>query len=124
LSLVSLTFGERRNNFSRYSEIEVLTPADCIKIDPNVENRLEVVKSCFFFKHNEPYIVGNIVSGVVAENMRGKLNGKEFEIVEVNSKYGCIGKKGMTIGLMVKGLTNEQIAKGATITFEPLNGVQ
>jgi hypothetical protein len=64
--------------------------------------------------------VANIVSGVVSEKMRGLLNGKSFEIMELNSKYGNAGiaKKGMTIGLMVKGLENETIEKGTTIVFE------
>ena len=120
MSLISLTFGERRNSFSIAPQIQVTRPADCIKIIPGVENRVEVVKSCFFYQHNEPYIVANIVSGVVSEKMKGTLNGKSFEILELNSKYGNAGmaKKGMTIGLMVKGLENETIEKGATIVFE------
>lgn len=120
MSLISLTFGEKRNSFSWQPEIQVIRPADCIKIVPGVENKAEVVKSCFFYQHNEPYIVANIVSGVVSEKMRGTLNGKSFEIVELNSKYGNAGiaKKGMTIGLMVKGLENETIQKGTTIVFE------
>jgi hypothetical protein len=120
MSLISLTFGDRKNNFSCGPEIQVTRPSDCIKAIPGVENRVEVVKSCFFYKQNEPYIVANIVSGVVSEKMTGSLNGKSFEIVELNSKYGNAGiaKKGMTIGLMVKGLENEAIPKGTTISFE------
>lgn len=120
MSLVSLTFGEKRNSFSVAPCIQVTRPADCIKVDPNIENKMEVVKSCFFFKHNEPYIVGNIVSGVVSEKMRGTVNGKSFDIIELDSKYGDAGiaKKGMTIGLSVKGLTNENIDKGTVIVFE------
>lgn len=120
MSLISLTFGEKRNSLSWQPEIQVIRPADCIKIIPGVENKAEVVKSCFFYQQNEPYIVANIVSGVVSEKMKGKLNGKSFEIVELNSKYGNAGiaKKGMTIGLMVKGLENETIQKGTTIVFE------
>jgi GTPase len=79
------------------------------------------VKSCFFYKHNEPYIVGNIVSGVIAEKMTGEINGKSFEVIELNSKYGDAGiaKKGMTVGICVKGLENESIQKGAVIVFKP-----
>lgn len=119
MSLVSLTFGEKRNSFSVSAAIQVTRPADCIKIDPNIENRLEVVKSCYFFKNNEPYIVGNIVSGAVAERMRGTVNGKSFEVIELDSKYGDAGiaKKGMTVGLSVKGLENETIEKGTSILF-------
>jgi hypothetical protein len=120
MSLISLTFGEKRNNFSVAPCIQVVRPADCIKIEPGVENKVEVVKSCFFFKNNEPYIVGNIVSGVVSEKMRGTVNGKSFEVIELDSKYGSAGiaKKGMTIGLSVKGLEHEIIEKGAMICFE------
>ncbi len=121
MGLVSLTFGEKRNSFSVASAIQVIRPADCIKIDPAIENRLEVVKSCFFFKHNEPYIVGNIVSGAVAQGMQGTVNGKSFEIIELDSKYGSAGiaKKGMSVGLSVKGLENEIIERGTEIVFSP-----
>ncbi len=123
MSLVSLTFGEKRNNFTNTGiAIQIIRPSDCIKIDPNAENKIEVVKCCFFFKTNEPYIVGNIISGAVCERMRGTVNGKEFEIIELDSKYGDAGKakKGMSIGLTVKGLENEIIEKGTVIDFKLL----
>lgn len=121
VSLVSLTFGERRNNFTNTGiAIQVIRPADCIKIDPNAENKIEVVKSCIFFQKTEPYIVGNVVSGAICEQMRGTVNGKEFEIIELDSKYGAAGKakKGMTVGLTVKGLEREEIQKGTVIEFK------
>ena len=120
MSLVSLTFGERRNNFAWAPHIQVMRPSDNIKADPCVENKIEVLKSCFFYKHDEPYIVGNIISGVVSDKMRGVVNGKCFEIEELNSKYGDAGiaKQGMTIGIMARGLKNEEIQKGAVIVFQ------
>ena len=120
MSLISLTFGEKRNCFSVAPQVQVTRPADCIKIEEGVENRIEVVKSCFFFKQNEPYIVGKNVSGAVAERMRGTINGKCFEIIDLDSKYGNAGiaKEGMVIGLSVRGLENETIEKGAFITFK------
>ncbi|MCX6798713.1 MAG: hypothetical protein NTW59_01285 [Candidatus Diapherotrites archaeon] len=131
MSLVSLTFGDKRNCFSVLPQIQVTRPSDCIKIDPSIENKVEVLKSCFFYKHNEPYIVANITSGIVAEKMFGEVNGKTFEVTELNSKYGDAGiaKQGMTIGICVKGLENEIIQKGAVILFrqcqeQPPLGVQ
>lgn len=120
MSLISLTFGDRKNNFSVSPEIQVTRPSDSIKVDPSVENKFEVVKSSFFFQQNEPYIVGNIVSGVVAQGMRGKVNGRNFEIVELDSKYGSAGiaKEGMSVGISVNGLGSELIGKGTIIVFE------
>ncbi|MFH1664230.1 MAG: hypothetical protein ABH986_05520 [archaeon] len=120
MSLISLTFGNKKNSFSVSSAIQIVRPADCLVSKAGIENTVRVVKSCFFFKQKEPYIVANIVSGIVSEKMCGTVNGRNFEIVELESKYGDAGiaKKGMTIGLMVKGLENEVIESGSTISFE------
>ncbi len=120
MSLTALTFGNKKNSFSVSSAIQITRPSDFIVSNSNEENSAKVIKSCFFFQQVEPYILANVVSGVVSEKMYGTINGKKFEIVELESKYGDAGiaKKGMTIGLIVKGLEHETIESGTTILFE------
>ncbi|MBU2476759.1 hypothetical protein KKG83_04775 [Candidatus Micrarchaeota archaeon] len=120
MSLTALTFGKKKNSFSASAVIQITRPSDLIVSHSNEENSAKVIKSCFFFQQNEPYILANVVSGVVSEKMYGVIDGKKFEIVELESKYGYegIAKKGMTIGLIVKGLEREIIESGTTILFE------
>ena len=47
--------------------------------------------------------------------MKGLCNGIEFTVEEVNSKYGSIAKAGMTVGIVVKGISKEQINAGEVI---------
>lgn len=117
MSLVSLTFGSNRQQMSVGKTVEVIRPWDSIRIDPAVENRLEVKKVSTFLNFDFPYIIGEILQGAVCEGMKGTCNGIEFTVEEVNSKYGSIAKAGMTIGIVVKGISKEQINAGEVITL-------
>lgn len=118
MSLVSLTFGSGKSEFSVKAPISVLTPEDQIAIDPAVENRLEIKKACQFLGHTDVYLVGQIVSGVVTNSMKGQVNGLDFEIVELESKIGHrIAKTGMTVGLTVRGIQKDLFKQGSIVTF-------
>ena len=120
MSLISLTFGNGKNKFSVTHAIEVIQPWHNIKARDGVENRLIVKKICSFYKLSEKYIVGEIVSGVVGEGMVGKINGKEFKILELNCKLkdAPIAKTGMTIGILVEGIEETDAPKESAIVFE------
>ncbi|MBN2067899.1 MAG: hypothetical protein JW744_05515 [Candidatus Diapherotrites archaeon] len=118
MSLFTLTFGSGREK-PVYSEIEVVRPSDSIRVDPSKENKVEVKKACTFFKCPGVYIVGEVVSGVVKENMVGSCNGKQFEIEEVEGKFGNAGKEGMNIGMSVSGISLEDLKKGDVISLSP-----
>jgi len=123
MSLISLTFGNgngNKNKFSVREEIEIIQPWHSIKVDENTENKLLVKKVCSFYKLEEKYIVGEIVSGVVKEGMFGKSNGKQFRVIELNCKMkdAPIAKAGMTVGLLVEGIEESDIAKDSEIVFE------
>lgn len=117
MSLVSLTFGTGKSEFSVKPAISVINPWDRIKVDPNVENKVEIKKVCQFLGCEEVYIVGQITSGVVSDQMNGLIKGSMFEIVELESKYRGVAKQGMTVGLLVKGVSKDQFCRGDTLTF-------
>lgn len=118
MSLVSLTFGVGKSEFSVKAPIQVLTPEDQIQILPGVENKAQIKKACQFLGHSDVYLVAQVTSGVVANTMKGEVNGQGFEIVELESKYGHrIAKQGMTIGLTVRGITKEAFKEGSQISF-------
>jgi hypothetical protein len=118
MSLVSLTFGEGKSEFSVKAPIQVLTPEDQIQIKPGIENKAQIKKACQFLGHTDVYLVAQIVSGVVANTMKGDINGRGFEIVELESKYGHrIAKQGMTIGLTVRGISKDAFTEGCQISF-------
>lgn len=118
MSLVSLTFGNGKSEFSVKAAIQVLTPEDQIQVKPGVENRAMVKKACQFLGHTDVYLVAQITSGVIANTMKGEIQGQGFEIVELESKYGHrMAKQGMTIGLTVRGISKDAFKTGAQINF-------
>ena len=123
MSLISLTFG-RGKEAPSCSEIEIDSPVRRIKIDNSAENKIEVLKACTFFKARFVYIVGQIVSGVVKEQMVGSCNGKQFCIDEVESKIGNAGKQGMNVGLSVTGIQLDDVKKGDVISLMARQQVQ
>lgn len=116
MSLVSLTFG-RGKNVPICSEIEVTRPIDMIKSGPACESKVEVIKACTFFNASFVYIVGQILSGVVREDMVGNCNGKQFSISEVESKLGNAAKEGMNVGICANGIDLNDVKKGDVITI-------
>lgn len=118
MSLISLTFGEGKSEFSVKAPIQVITPEDQIQIKPDVENKVQIRKACQFLGHSDVYVVAQVVSGVVANTMKGEVDGRYFEIVELESKIGHrIAKQGMTIGLTVRGISKDAFKKGCHVTF-------
>ncbi len=100
------------------SGIQVTTPADLITINPEVENKVEIKKACQFLGHSDVYLVAQIMSGVISHKMKGYVEGKSFDIVELESKLGSrIAKEGMTIGLTVRGLPRDSFDKGKVVSF-------
>ena len=123
MSLVSLTFGNdngKRNRFSVQPEIEVIQPWHHFHEMAGIENRLLIKKVCSFYKRAEMYLIGEIVSGVVKEGMKGKINGKEFKVLELESKMkgAPIAGQGMTIGLTIDGISYNEIQKNNVVIFE------
>jgi hypothetical protein len=123
MSLAALTFGAGKQSFSVPTMMHVFYPKDSIKIDPNVENKIQVLKVSTFYNTNDIYIIGQVISGVVKDNMSFCVNGKKICVPEIDSKLKGVAKQGMNLGFSLQGITAEEIAKGTVldITHEQIN---
>ena len=118
MSLISLTFGKDRQSFS--SElISISTPMDNVKVNPHDSNTVKVRKVCQFLGDKNLYLVCEVVSGAICEHMVGNYEGKSLELLEIDSKYphSTLAKKGMSVGLTVKGLCKGDIRSGEELNF-------
>ena len=117
MSLVSLTFSDGNQSFSVPSMMHVFHPRDNIKVDPLMENKLQIVKVCTFFNKPTVYVVGQVVSGVVKEKMVCKVKEKHVLVSEVDSRLGGVGKEGMTVGFDLEGISAAELSKGVILSF-------
>lgn len=119
MSLITLTFSPKTTVAPHVqSEVSIVSPQDQIMDIPNEENRVKIKKSCQFLGLSDVYLVAEIVSGVVSSDMKGSVNGRNIQIVELESKLGNrIAKKGMLVGLTVRGLPKESFQKDGFVTF-------
>lgn len=117
MSLVSLTFGNKRQSFST-DLISISTPVDNLKINPDEANTVKVKKVCQFLGDKNIYMVCEVVSGVICEQMVGNYEGNAVRILELDSKYPTkIAGKGMHAGLTVTGIRKCDVNKGDEINF-------
>ncbi|MEK6942053.1 MAG: hypothetical protein AABW85_04315 [archaeon] len=114
MSLITLTFGDKQKANS-YKFKEVSKPLDAIKTDET--GKLEVKKINQFFGERNVYVIGEVTSGVLSEQMKAKFGEKTCLLVEVESKVGNKAKKGMHAGLMLAGIEKEDVAIGQVIDF-------
>ncbi|MFH1225648.1 MAG: hypothetical protein V1676_07680 [Candidatus Diapherotrites archaeon] len=119
MSLVSLTFGKGKQDFSVRAPIKITQPYESFHAKAGEENKLEVVKVCKFYKLDDIYVVGKIVSGVVGENMAAVVNGKNCQVLELTCKYkgAPIAGSGMTVGVMLRGAESSAIERGGLLQF-------
>jgi len=118
MSLISLTFGDKRQSFSTEMS-SISTPLDRMEVDPNETSAVKVRKVCQFLGDPNLYLVCEVVSGAITEQMIGNCEGKSLEIQEIDSKYphSKIAKKGMTVGLSVSGVRKSDVNKDHVINF-------
>ncbi|MDD5163268.1 MAG: hypothetical protein PHD95_03610 [Candidatus ainarchaeum sp.] len=119
MSLAGLTFGVGKQSFSVPPMMHVFYPKDSIKIDPNVENKLQVIKVSSFYNTDDIYVVAQVISGVVKDNMSFSINGKKILVPEIESKLKGVAKQGMNVGFSLQGIAVEEIAKGAVLDMKP-----
>lgn len=119
MSLITLTFGHK-GIIHATPHAAISTPEDRIneKIQENTFGSVTIEKTCKFFGQDDVYIVAKVNEGFVSNSMKATLNGQEVEVVGVDSKYGSSAKKGMMIGISVKGIDRSQLPKGTTLKFE------
>ena len=118
MSLISLTFGEKKQSYS--TELtSISTPLDRMEVNPNEDSAVKVRKVCQFLGDPNLYLVCEVISGAITEQMIGKCEGKPLEIQGIDSKYphAKIAKKGMTVGLSVSGVRKSDVNKDHIINF-------
>ncbi|MCR4334987.1 MAG: hypothetical protein NUV57_00430 [archaeon] len=120
MSLVTLTFGNRAANASPSTFIS--TPEERILQKLNqiggAKGEAIIRKACRFYSQEDVYIVAEVTEGFLSNNMAAFYNGKQLEIVDVESKYGHNAKKGMTVGLTVRGISEDELQKDSILNFE------
>lgn len=124
MSLVTLAFGNKnRASTGTGTHISVSTPSDRIARamtkSENAKGEVLVRKACMFYGLDDIYVVAEVQDGFVCEGMKAFSNSnKEYELIALESKYGTNAKKGMTVGLTFKGISEEDFPIGSTIRLE------
>jgi len=120
MSLITLTFGGRGTAYSTTPHTFISTPeARMNERILNGETGLAVVKkACRFYSQEEIYVVAEVKEGILGNNMVASFNGKKVELIDVESKFGHSAKKGMTVGITIKGICENDIKLGDTLEFE------
>ncbi|GEM_PF-3475793 len=113
MSLVSLTFGSGKMPSVSSVRMFVQKPLSNLQVNPNEENLVEIIKTSQFFGHENVYVIAQVVSGVLLQNMRLNVNGRECQIGDIESKFGVSNaKKGMVVGFYILGADKEAVQKG------------
>ncbi len=123
MSLISLTFGDKKNSHRDYSQHNsISTPGSRLsqKIEQTCFAHGEgiIKKTCQFYAQDDVFALIEVTNGLVAENMLAFVDNKPIQMVELESKYGNNAKKGMVVGITFKGITENELEKGKTISFK------
>jgi len=120
MSLVTLTFGNKTHTASPHAFIS--TPEERIiqKLNQLRTTKGEAIikKACRFYSQEDIYVVAEVTEGFLSTNMTAFYNGKELDIIDVESKYGHSAKKGMIVGLTLKGISEDELQKDSILSFE------
>ena len=96
MSLISLTFGDRGNCYSETPHTLISTPG--ITMNEKSQNtgakaQAIIRKICKFYSQKDVYVVAEVINGFIGEDMHASLNGKNMELLEIESKFGHSAKK-------------------------------
>ena len=121
MSLITLTFGDRGNCYSETPHTLISTPETAIANKAQsigAKAQAIIRKTCNFYSQKDIYVIAEVINGFIGQDMQATLNGKRMELLEIESKFGHSAKKGMTVGLTLKGISKEELKTGETIFFE------
>ncbi|MCD6434489.1 MAG: hypothetical protein J7L14_02670 [Candidatus Diapherotrites archaeon] len=118
MSLITLTFAKKDCYIAKEHTL-------IVKPGQNLRNSSEravvkITKVCSFYNVEEPYLLGEVVSGVLSEDMVAEINGKLVRIETMDSKYEGVAKEGMRVGIMLTGIKSEEIPKEGVLEFGKL----
>ena len=118
MSIVSLLSDKEKNNIMRLQHIEIISPQMTALKQIKPENKVKLIKVCNFANVKEEiYFVATVLTGAIIEGMTANYKGKTIEILEVESKLGNVAKTGMQTGILVSGVTKEEVDQNAEIVF-------
>ena len=122
MSLTTLTFANGRNDFYNSTNALVSTPESRLSQRMMREGAGKgtavVKKACRFYSHDDVFILAEVEDGFVAERMKANFDGREINIVSLESKYGRAAKKGMMVGMSVQGVHEDDLPVGSKLNFE------
>ena len=123
MSLVTLTFGSKRNDFSGSSHVMISSPETRMNqgmAKSGVKGKLLVKKACRFYSHDNIFVVAEVADGFIAEKMTAQMDDRKIQIVEVESKYGHNAKKGMSVGVFLSGIDETELQAGSVLDFQSM----
>ncbi len=122
MSLISLTFANGRSDAYIGHSPMVSTPESRLNQRMNREGAGKgiaiVKKACRFFSHDDVFVLAEVQDGYVAEKMKANFDGRDVQIISLESKYGRSAKKGMIVGMSVSGVHEDELPSGSTLNFE------
>ena len=122
MSLVTLTFGTKKNGYSDSHNAVISTPSSRMNQRmggmPIANGKLLIKKACRFYSQENVFVVAEVTDGFIAENMKASIDNREINIVEVESKYGHNAKKGMAVGVFLSGIDETELPAGAVLEFK------
>jgi len=122
MSLISLTFGERKMSEIKSPHITISTPESRLKETFSkmqfVEGKAEIKKTCTFYAQEEVFALLQVTEGLIGENMKAYYDGRKLQILGIESKYGSYARKGMTVGVTLRGITKDELEQGKLISFK------
>lgn len=121
MSLTTLTFGAKRNDFSSSPHVLISTPSSRVSQAmgkmASLNGKLLVKKACRFYSQENVFVLAEVAEGFIVENMKASLDNREIQIVEVESKYGNNAKKGMAVGVFLSGIDETELQAGSVLEF-------
>ncbi|AJF59720.1 MAG: hypothetical protein J4224_02125 [Candidatus Diapherotrites archaeon] len=118
MSLISLIYGGSKKPTQTEAFKEVTRPLDNIQASSGERTDVKVKAVCQFVGQDEIFMVGEVLSGVLEQNMRGSIGENAFDLIEIESKYGVSkAKQGMTVGLTLSGIRKEALKRGEIVRF-------
>lgn len=78
------------------------------------------IEDVFFIDGKGTIAVGKLVSGTVNSGMKSNINGKQSEILEIESQNKILKslESGIQAGLLLSNIETSDISKGSAYSFE------
>ncbi|MEM4326800.1 MAG: hypothetical protein QXZ13_01360 [Candidatus Diapherotrites archaeon] len=126
MSLITLTFGSKKNNLPTESStgLSVSSPEDRLRqkiLRTNATGKAIIKKACRFYSREEVFVLAEVVEGLVSQDMKIFFGDKQLEVIDLESKYGRAAKQGMIIGITLKNIDEDELLSGSELNFRLAN---